>query len=310
MAKTTSLKKQEPPDSNIFELEKIIGRSIMGFKNLVQENNINLMITHDLASYTRLIGDGQKLEDLLKIILNNVLTNPQTTKVILSIRQLLRFEKELLVEFSIEDNGCLKHQASNMAYCRSLLTAKKLIEEMEGKSELVVAEGNNNAFKFILKCKVYTEQEEQFEVSASNNSLAGKRILLAEDNDINQKVIFQMLEKQGVIIDIAANGKEAVDLFETKRDYDLVLMDILMPFMDGLQATNYIRKKCCSNVPIIAMSAMPTPIEQAQCVELGINKYLSKPFTRKELLAQMHHFLDGSANPTRTLDMIEKKWAV
>ncbi|HEV7621276.1 MAG TPA: response regulator [Flavisolibacter sp.] len=304
------MKTAAPGNQNIFELEKIISKSINNFKELAQENKVDLQITHDLASYTTLLGDGNKLEKLLNVILENTLTNSKATKVVFSIRQLLHFEKELLIEFLLEDNGCIKQRAGNISYCRSVITAKNLIDAMDGKSELTVAEGNNTAFKFIIKCQCYIPPEEVVEINGDKLTLKGKRILLAEDNEINQKVILQMLEKEGIITDLAANGKEAVDLFENNKYYDLVLMDIMMPFMDGLQATNYIRKKCGSNVPVIAMSAMPTPIEQAQCNELGINKYLSKPFTRKELLLQLHLFLDGKTVKGKEVKLGSKKIAV
>ncbi len=116
-----------------------------------------------------------------------------------------------------------------------------------------------------------------------------KRILLAEDNPINQKIAIIMLKKFDQVIDLAENGSIAVEKFKT-GDYDLVLMDIHMPELDGFEATKIIRefeKKQNSGVrtKIFAMTASSPQDERANCFEAGMDGYITKPFNKEELTA-------------------------
>jgi CheY-like chemotaxis protein len=114
--------------------------------------------------------------------------------------------------------------------------------------------------------------------------------LVAEDNEINQKIISHLLKKENINVDIANDGKEAVEFFE-KKTYDLLLLDLQMPHMDGFQTAKYIRKILGSCVPIIAMTAGAYANEQTRCFEIGINQYLSKPFTPEDLFLRLKYLL-------------------
>ena len=119
-------------------------------------------------------------------------------------------------------------------------------------------------------------------------------ILVVDDNETNQLLIMKILANHGgFFVDISDNGKHAIELVE-KNDYDLILMDIDMPIMDGITASNKIRNlsnKKKSRVPIIALSANPTAEEQKKCKEIGIKDYLARPFTREELFLTIYKCL-------------------
>jgi CheY-like chemotaxis protein/HPt (histidine-containing phosphotransfer) domain-containing protein len=106
------------------------------------------------------------------------------------------------------------------------------------------------------------------------------RILLAEDNVTNQKVAVGILGKFGLVVDVASNGEEAIQALQSHR-YDLILMDVQMPVMDGFEATRQIRTSISatidSRIPIIAMTAYARPSDRARCLAAGMNDYLSKP---------------------------------
>jgi CheY-like chemotaxis protein len=108
-----------------------------------------------------------------------------------------------------------------------------------------------------------------------------------EDNEVNQKVIKTILEKYGLRISLANNGKEAIHMLQEKPVYDLIIMDLQMPEMDGFQATTFIRNKLKITVPIIAMTASALRNEKKKCLELGMNQYLTKPFAPSEIIKQM-----------------------
>ena len=137
-----------------------------------------------------------------------------------------------------------------------------------------------------------SEEKEQtvssLQEAAANQNEVPARILLAEDNPINQRVAVKILEKKNYIIDVANNGLEALKALDSKN-YDIVLMDVQMPEMDGLTATREIRKLSTTikDIPIIAMTANAMKGDEEQCLDAGMNDYISKPFKPVELYAMI-----------------------
>ncbi|MCR4631940.1 MAG: response regulator [Treponema sp.] len=126
--------------------------------------------------------------------------------------------------------------------------------------------------------------------------LKGKRVLLVEDNELNRELSKEILENEGVIVDEAEDGDVAVDKvrLSKKRPYDFILMDIMMPRMDGYEATIQIRaleNKRLAAIPIIAMTAAVTPEDKLKVLEVGMNAHLSKPVAIPELLSTIKDFL-------------------
>ncbi|MEZ4702261.1 MAG: response regulator [Rhodothermales bacterium] len=112
----------------------------------------------------------------------------------------------------------------------------------------------------------------------------GLRMLLVEDNPINQKVALRFLAKEGLKADVANNGQEALDLF-AKQTYDIVLMDIQMPVMDGVTATENLRRIYGAERPyIIAVTANATPADRQRCMEAGMNDFVTKPIDAVKLI--------------------------
>ena len=126
------------------------------------------------------------------------------------------------------------------------------------------------------------------------------RILLAEDNAVNQKLALKLLYKFGYNADAVSNGKKAVEALE-KRAYDLVLMDVQMPEMDGLEATEMIRDPDSGvlnhDIPIIAMTAHAMKGDQQKCIDSGMNDYLSKPVNPQKMLEKLNYWIDNASNP-------------
>ena len=142
------------------------------------------------------------------------------------------------------------------------------------------------------------------------NILLNKNVLVAEDNAINQMVVKHTLLKLGATADIAGDGAEAIEKFK-KNQYDLVLMDIQMPLMDGYETTAYIRNQLGSNVPIVAMTAFALNGEEEKCFESGMNDYVSKPFTIENLSAVIEKVLSFPLkNTTNPYILTEKGIAV
>ncbi len=131
---------------------------------------------------------------------------------------------------------------------------------------------------------------------ASGQSPVALRVLLAEDNPVNQKLVIRFLEKQGHTVVVAGNGKEALACLE-KQTFDLVLMDVQMPEMDGLEATRLIRQReqaTGGHLPIIAMTASAMKGDRERCLEAGMDRYISKPVALTELLVTMASLWSGT----------------
>jgi CheY-like chemotaxis protein len=126
-------------------------------------------------------------------------------------------------------------------------------------------------------------------------ALEQKRVLLVEDNPVNQLVAKGMLSKAGCEVLLAINGAEALEVLEHEQ-IDLVLMDCNMPVMDGYEATRRIRQQArWSDLPIIALTANALPDERERCTAAGMNDYLAKPFRRDELIALLSQWLPATA---------------
>ena len=275
-----------------YQLQEVISESLLPCRALALQYRIELEIINDIASFITVVGDGRTQKRLLQLVLATTVKYSKASKIRFTTKQLLQTDKDALVEFSLVDNGVVrKLNSENFGYFRSLITARTLIEELGGKSELIASPGLNTTLKFIIRFE-WQKASSANEVSNFENiRLEGKKILLAEDNEVNQKVIRQTLHKQGAITDVVSDGKDAVNAFEKSPGaYDLILMDLQMSYMDGFQAAHYIRKKLCSSIPIIGLTVGVPDVDYAKCVEAGINHFIKKPFTEQELLMAIHKF--------------------
>ena len=118
------------------------------------------------------------------------------------------------------------------------------------------------------------------------------RLLLAEDNPVNQKLAVMMLKKAGYSVQVVGNGREAVEVFTgAPEQFDTILMDVQMPEMDGLEATRQIRRKGFAEIPIIAMTANAMKGDREICLDAGMNDYISKPIKRELVFAILERWL-------------------
>lgn len=133
--------------------------------------------------------------------------------------------------------------------------------------------------------------------------LKHNKILVVEDNNINQLVVKYILQKLGISIEIAANGTEAIEKIKSYH-YDLVLMDIQLPVMNGYDITRYIRNEMKNPIPIIAMTALAINGEEEKCLESGMNGYVSKPFTVETLYSAINKVYKAPATLSNNLAII------
>jgi CheY-like chemotaxis protein len=201
------------------------------------------------------------------------------------------FLPHLFEEFSRENNTTdNKIEGTGLG----MPIVKRLVELMEGKIEVTSKKGEGTTFIITIPHKI-AESADITEVDTTeiNTELfKGKRILLAEDNELNAEIATEILEEGGFKVELAEDGKVAVDMLDKAADgyFDLILMDVQMPNMNGYEATKIIRKsedKNKANIPIIAMTANAFEEDKKNAVAAGMNGHLPKPVSVDELYRKL-----------------------
>jgi len=176
-----------------------------------------------------------------------------------------------------------------------LAIVKELTDKMNGHISVISHKGKGTQFYIELPLQQCQEQPAQKAVDIPLDDLAGKTILLAEDNEINTIVVTTLLENKGMQVIHAVHGKAALERFAASyRDIDLILMDILMPVMNGIEATKMIRKldtPKAAAVPIIAVTANAFTEDVQACLDAGMDAHISKPINPDELYKTLARFL-------------------
>ncbi len=168
-----------------------------------------------------------------------------------------------------------------------LFITKQLVELMDGRLKVKSEKGVGSEVHVCIPLSIGDiSKVDNKETFANNNLLSNARILLVEDNEMNRVVACNALKIFNVEVTEAENGFEAVELLK-KESFDLILMDIQMPVMNGIEATRIIRKTLKNNTPVIALSANALKTEVEACMAIGMNEYITKPFEEKELFQVM-----------------------
>jgi CheY-like chemotaxis protein len=177
-----------------------------------------------------------------------------------------------------------------------LSIAAGLVDLMEGEIQVESEPGKGSTFRFIVALRLPSAARDSGEPVAPRTLISRKlHILLAEDNSVNQRLAMRLLEREGHSVEIANSGQEALDKLDQSR-FDLVLMDVQMPDLDGLQATVLIRdreRRQGRRVPIVAMTAQAAESDRKRCFEAGMDAYITKPVHVPELMSIIESVVPG-----------------
>ncbi len=292
-----------------FSLHEVLQNVSHTFKYKAEEKNIKLMLHTEENLPDMLLGDPTRLMQILLNLVSNAIKFTDKGSVEIEVGVLQEGKASVDLVFSVLDTGCgipegrletvfdSFSQISRDTTRRfggtglGLTITKKLIEMQGGTLSVRSKIGEGSVFSFVLKYPK-SEQEREAVKSFSNAAfedtvLPNLTILLVEDNELNQVVAEDTIKKwnENIIVDICENGQVAVDtLGQHPNRYDMVLMDVQMPKMNGLEATKYIRKELhLVNLPILAMTAYATTGEAERTIMAGMNDYISKPFDPAKL---------------------------
>ncbi|MFC2073933.1 ATP-binding protein [Campylobacterota bacterium] len=282
------------------------------FDEKVKEKNITFVVDYGNIQHFDFLGDPLRITQVLTNLLNNAVKFTAIGGVVLRVKDL----GSNTIRFEVEDTGIglkeeemkllfLSFSQADMSTSRKfggtglgLAICKNLVEMMGGTISVNSDFGVGSTFRFELPLETIEHQSlQQKEVVSVEdnaleeevNALVGINILVAEDNKMNQMLLEMLLEESNLILDFAQDGQVAVNKFEQKQ-YDLVLMDIQMPYMNGYQATQAIRNMG-SKIPIVALSANVMQEDIQKAYDAGMDDYLAKPIEIEKLYEVLLKYL-------------------
>lgn len=177
-----------------------------------------------------------------------------------------------------------------------LAVVKKLVDERGGTIQVDSARGQGTRFRVVLPMMPSEAEEPEAALPGAAASIAGRRLLVAEDNELNREIAVYLLQEAGAVVDQAADGKEAVEMFAASAPgtYDAVLMDVMMPELDGLSATRAIRgmDRSDAQLPIIAMTANLFDEDVAACLAAGMDAHIPKPLEAGQMIKTIAEWLE------------------
>jgi PAS domain S-box-containing protein len=274
-----------------------------------KSKNIEFDIIKENELPDEVIGDSIRLNQILSNLLSNALKFTQKGSIHVVIREVEHSKKSSRIEFLVKDTGIGipkdKHVVIFDSFTQAspdttrhfggtglgLAICKKLVELQGGQINVESEPGKGSTFRFVLSFGIPEKNDvvRKSEGSESYSGLEGKKVLVAEDNKINFFVANKFLIGWGVNVTHAENGKIALDLLE-KENFDLVLMDLHMPVMDGIEATRVIRKSKnlrINSVPVVALTAAIMSESHDKIEDLSINDYVLKPFKPRDLFEKI-----------------------
>jgi signal transduction histidine kinase/CheY-like chemotaxis protein len=296
----------------VFQLGQVVSEVELMFTPLAQEKELQLLFTIDNAIPGFVKGDPERLRQILVNLLSNAIKFTNAGSVALAVQLIHDKEHRIRTRFSVTDTGVgipaekisiIFERFEQLDYSSTrqqggtglgLAITKKLVEAMDGKITVKSEMGKGSLFVVDIDFeKVNSTLAEQQQLMPVQNletvSLRSIKVLVAEDNKMNQLLVKSILDKYDVQTKIVDNGEEAIAAMQ-EQVYDIILMDVQMPKMDGISATKLFRKDITATTPVIAMTAHVLPGEREKCMAAGMNDYLSKPLDEEELIAMIKRY--------------------
>jgi PAS domain S-box-containing protein len=309
-------------DEEALNIKELIDNTVLTLGRKAKKKGIKINTYIDPEIPAMVLGDHVRLSQVLWNLGGNAVKYTRKDgEVTISVIKHYEDENTVQLAFAVRDNGIGIESAllpsifepfiqANPAASRKygtglgLSISKKLVELQGGKISVQSTFGEGSQFSMLLSFKKYAYDKPRIEAlnrmkGDDYKNLNGISVLLVEDNIINQKVGVKIMEKKGIHVSVAENGRRAVEILE-KKHFDLILMDLQMPEMNGFEATQQIRSKMgpdLAHTPIIAITAAALQGEYEKCMAAGMNDYLLKPFEPNDLFDKMEYLVNLTQNP-------------
>jgi len=295
-----------------FNIKELIDGIIKAHSVRAKDKGLELTysLSSDIPSY--LTGDPYRLQQVLNNLINNAIKFTEKGQVSIVVKKAFVNSIYFGLEFQVSDTGIgIPHKSIERlfksfsqidgSYTRrfggaglGLAISKQLVNMMHGEIWFESEEGEGSTFYFTIPFTVGNKPDKKSISDTENNRNQNKyNILLAEDDNVNQTVISRVLRKEGYLVEIVSNGKEAVAAHEVNK-YDLILMDIQMPCMDGIEAAKHIRLRegTQNHTPIVALTAFALNGDRERFIGMGMDEYISKPVNMNELVSVINSVLE------------------
>ena len=286
-----------------FDFTELVKSAVEVMRLKAEEKGLEIFTTIDKNISQVLIGDPFRIKQVILNHVSNSIKFTEKGSVVIDCKLVEKagsvetiqlsitdtgigmdeeFLGDLFTKFSQEDNSIARKYGGTGL---GMSISKKLLELMNGKIEVSSKKNKGTCISFTLpllkgnESSIITKGERSIDTSI----LKGSRILLVEDNEMNRLVASTVLEHYEVVLVEAENGLEAINILNKER-FDLVLMDVQMPVMNGIEATMRIRKEISTTIPIIALTANAIKGESDKCIGAGMNAYVTKPFDEESLI--------------------------
>ena len=300
-----------------FNLIKISEEVLVVIEQIAAEQNIRIVWEKKEITHRDLIGSPRYVKRVMMNILSNAVKyNRENGQIYISCMEIPSEQPETTtMEFVCRDTGtgmseefqkhvfepfAQEHTGSRTKFAGTGLgmpISKKLIEKMGGTITFESTEGRGTIFVIRVPFRIDTDRESKAETEAKTEaSIRGLHILLAEDNELNMEIAEFMLQNEGAVVTKTWNGQEAVEIFEKSRpdEFDVILMDIMMPVMNGYEAAKMIRsmdREDAKTIPVIAMTANAFTEDRIKAKEAGMDEHISKPIDMKLLVKIIHELV-------------------
>jgi len=289
------------------------------FSAKAHEKGLKMLLSYSDSTAQYILGDAGRIRQIMSNLLSNALKFTDMGSIVLTVEEtecLLERPDRVKMKISVKDTGIgIPQEVQSSLFDKftqadasttrkyggtglGLAICKQLAEMMGGGVGIDSAPGKGSTFWFTMALPVIGKEgipaPEEL-ATVSTEALKGLKILLVDDNPINQEVALIMLEQFGCRTTLAVNGREAVDHIKKDPFYDLILMDCQMPEMDGYEATRRISECRTRRIPIVAMTANAMAQDREKCLDVGMDDHLAKPFTKNALAAALLKWVKGAA---------------
>jgi PAS domain S-box-containing protein len=288
-----------------FKMASSINAMLHLFESKIQEKNLKLIVEYDKKIPVVLVGDSVRLHQIILNLVSNAVKFTSTGKITVKVKMVTEDTEKVGIKFSISDTGIgvskdkIKNIFDNFQQATSdtsrlyggtglgLSIVKQLVEKQGGKIEVDSELDVGSLFSFQLVFRKTKEQETNRHLSKEQEEeIVGIKVLVVEDMELNQLLMKTLMDDFKFECDIVSNGKLAVQCL-SEKSYDIILMDLQMPEMNGFEATKHIRNILKRTVPIMALTADITTVDLEKCKAVGMNDYIAKPIDEKLLYAKI-----------------------